>query len=122
MRLRLLLILATAVPMQIAASEEPRACSATERSTYAEQLARAVKSAWRAPEYGQGYSCTAVISLDFRGEVLNVGVEDCSRDELVIRKSVEDAAYDASPLPLPGNRSCLDRTVRVRLEYRAPSR
>ena len=81
-------------------------------------LTQSVQAAWQAPDFGAGYSCVAIVALNFRGEVLDVGVDECTRDELVIRKSVEDAAYDASPLPLPGNRSCLDRKVRLRLDHR----
>ena len=116
--LAIILLLTVIAPLDSGADDQSRACSAAERKAYAEQLAQAVHGAWQPPDFGEGYRCVAIVALNFRGEVLNVGVEECSRDDLSIHKSVEDAAYDASPLPLPGNRSCLDRTMRLRLVHR----
>ena len=118
-KLILLSALSIALSLQLAASDEVQSCTAQERSAYHQQLTQAIHAAWQVPNFDVGYSCTVIVALNFRGEVLNVGVEDCSRDDAAIRKSIEDAAYDASPLPLPANRSCLDRTVRLRLERRS---
>lgn len=74
---------------------------------------------WNAPPLDTDFSCNVIIAQNFRGEVLDVGVEDCTRDDLAIQKSAEDAVYDASPLPLPGNRSCFVRSVRFTLMRRA---
>ena len=112
------LLLLIVAPGYSGAGDESRPCSKAERQAYAEQRVLAVLDAWQAPDYGETYSCTVAIALNFRGEVLNVNVEDCTRNDLAIRKSVEDAAYDASPLPLPANPSCMDRTARITLTHR----
>ena len=44
------------------------------------------------------------------------GVEGCDADLLVTR-SLEYAAYEASPLPLPANRACHEAEIRVRIEH-----
>ena len=113
-----LLLLAVA-QLAFAADDQPELCTKAESFEYIKQLEQAVQASWQAPELESDYSCIVVIALNFRGEVLNVGVDECTKDNLVIRKSVEDAAYNASPLPLPANRICLDRTIRITLRYRA---
>ena len=74
--------------------------------------------AWDVPYPERTIGCTVVIAQNFRGEVLDAGVEACP-DEPLIRKSVEDAAYEASPLPRPENRACQERVLRLRLVHRA---
>lgn len=99
--------------------DERRPCSAAEREAYDEQLRQQLYSSWNVPRANQSYSCSLIIAQNFRGEVLNVGVEKCSEENLAIRKSVEDAAYRASPLPLPENRACFSRTLKIWLTHRA---
>ncbi|MDH3612102.1 MAG: TonB C-terminal domain-containing protein [Gammaproteobacteria bacterium] len=91
-----------------------RDCSSSERATYTSSLRQAVISSWLFPEYARDVQCTVIIAQNFRGEVLNAGVEDCG-DDLKLIKSAEDAAYRASPLPRPANRACFVRKFQVRL-------
>ena len=105
-------------PGDSGADDGNRPCSRNEQQEYIEKRLLAVMDAWQPPDYGETYSCTVAIALNFRGEVLDVVVEDCTRNDLTIRKSVEDAAYDASPLPVPANRACMDRTARITLTHR----
>ena len=97
--------------------DDLRPCSRAEERAYEVALREALTAAWTVPRRDVTFSCTVVIVLNFRGEVLNAGVEDCP-DDAAIKKSVEDAAYEASPLPAPENRNCRDRTTRVRLTHR----
>ena len=93
-------------------------CSEAERSAYIVAVRQALLAAWAGPRSDQNVGCTVVVMQNFRGEVLNAGVEECPEDAL-LRKSVEDAAYEASPLPVPENRACLEPKLRLRLVYRA---
>ena len=68
------------------------------------------------PRPNDAVSCIVMAVQNFRGEVLFAGVEGCDIDALVAR-SLEDAAYDASPLPLPANRACHEAEIRVRIEH-----
>ena len=99
--------------------DSPRPCNSADMDAYRAELQRAVHASWDNPRTTTSATCTIIIAQNFRGEVLNVGVEDCSEDFPGLKRSVENAAYDASPLPLPKNRACFDRTVRLQLEYRA---
>ncbi|MDH3531335.1 MAG: TonB C-terminal domain-containing protein [Gammaproteobacteria bacterium] len=98
-------------------SEERRACSAAEHDAYLSRISDAIYVRWHMPRENSVYSCTIVIVQNFRGEILNVGLERCGED-LAVRKSIEDAAYDSSPLTLPDNPNCLSRTIRVHIAHR----
>ena len=93
-------------------------CSPDEQSAYMTAVRQALLLAWVLPRDDESVSCTVLIAQNFRGEVLNAGVEDCP-DDAELRKSVEDAAYDASPLPVPANRACFEPKLRLRLTHRA---
>lgn len=97
------------------------ACSSLERDAYLGQVRQSVTARWSVPEWARAVGCTVIITQNFRGEVLDARVEDCPEDPR-IRKSVKDAAYEASPLPTPANRACRDRVLRLRLTHgtRAP--
>ena len=57
-----------------------------------------------------------LLRQDFRSEVADVEILTCNDDEL-IRKSAEDAGYNASPLPVPKNRACFSKQITIRLEF-----
>ncbi len=89
-------------------------CSQVERETYLQIMRQELVSNWRVPSRNRNRACTVLIAQTFRGEVLNASVEDCGDDPELIR-SIEDAVYLSSPLPIPENRACFERNVRLRL-------
>ena len=89
-------------------------CSQNDRDAYMQAIQRKLISNWRVPAQHRSVSCTVVVSQNFRGEVLNAGVEDCADDPDLI-KSIEDATYLSSPLPPPRNRACFERELRLRI-------
>ncbi len=93
-------------------------CSDSDRDTYLLSIAQDVTAAWKPPYQDQTITCTVLIRQNFRGEVLNVGIANCG-DNPRIHKSVVDAGYFASPIPLPTNKTCFRRDVIIRIEFRA---
>ena len=114
----LLVLTAPLVAIASDAAEDPVPCTANERATYEFRVRQALMAAWEVPNPDRSIGCTVIIAQNFRGEVLDAGVESCPDDPLV-RKSVTDAAYEASPLPRAENRACQERVLRLRLVYRA---
>ena len=89
-------------------------CPPAERTVWQEAVQRDLVASWHNPRPDELVSCIVVVVQNFRGEVLHAGVEGCDVDEVVVR-SLEDAAYEASPLPRPDSRACFEREVRVLL-------
>ena len=108
-----LLLLTAAARAQFTSVE----CSAEERALYLESVHDAVIAAWKMPYDHRYIACTVLLTLNWRGEVLNVGIANCGDDPRVHR-SVVDAGYGASPLRMPKNRSCFERNVIVKIEFR----
>jgi hypothetical protein len=102
-------LLVAALPA--AAADEP--CTQQQRDEYVDRLQRRISENWRLPSHYREVDCTVVVVQSFRGEVLNATIEDCTDPE--IRKSVENATYLSSPLPLPGNDSCFQREISLRV-------
>jgi hypothetical protein len=92
-------------------------CDAQERALYRESVHDAVVANWKVPYDDRYIACTLLLSLNWRGEVLNVGIANCGEDRRVHR-SVVDAGYSASPLRMPENKACFERSVIVRIEFR----
>ena len=92
-------------------------CSAEEKIQYQESVHDAVIASWKLPYDDRYITCTVLLSLNWRGEVLNVGIAKCGTDAR-IHRSVVDAGYGASPLPMPEDRACRERSVIVVLEFR----
>ena len=111
------IILAIWAPLAVT-EDDFRPCSSSEWDAYLTRVRQVLHENWDAPEKLTSYSCTVSIAQNFRGEVLNVAVDSCSVDDVAVRKSAEDAAYLASPLPLPENGMCARRTLQVRLVRR----
>ena len=93
-------------------------CSDNDRDTYILSIAQDVTAAWKPPYQDETITCTVLIRQNFRGEVINVGIANCG-DDPRIHKSVVDAAYFASPIPLPTNKTCFRRDVIIRVASRA---
>ena len=92
-------------------------CSAAERDAYFDAIEARIFDNWRIPHANRNLSCKVLIKQDFRGEVRDVGIALCGEDPAVHR-SVMNAAYRASPMPLPANKSCFARSVIVTIESR----
>ena len=92
-------------------------CDAAERAAYEEAVRDAVIANWKVPYDDRHITCTVLLSLNWRGEVLNVGIAKCGTDAR-IHRSVVDAGYGASPLPMPDDRACRERSVIVMIEFR----
>jgi len=93
-------------------------CTDAEKEIYIHSIAQDVIAAWKPPYKDRTISCRVLIKQNFRGEVLNVGIANCS-DDPRIHKSAIDAGYDASPIPLPVNKACFSRDIIIRIESRA---
>jgi membrane protein involved in colicin uptake len=110
-----LLVFAGVSQRQTAAAET--GCSAAERDAYFDAIEARIYENWRIPHTNRTLSCKVLIKQDFRGEVRDVGIALCGEDPAVHR-SVMNAAYRASPMPLPANKSCFARSVIVTIESR----
>jgi len=102
------------------AREQLLICSASDRESYFSEIRERLYENWKVPYENRSIACTVLIKQDFRGEVLYVGIANCS-DDPRIHKSVIDATYQASPLPLPKNQACFRRDTIVRIESRSQS-
>jgi hypothetical protein len=105
--------------LAIARDDSPT-CSAADRNNYLSEVRERLYEYWQVPYENRTVACTVLIKQNFRGEVLYVGIAACS-DDPQIHKSVIDAAYEASPIPLPKNRACFERDTIVRIESRSQS-
>jgi colicin import membrane protein len=67
--------------------------------------------AWRQPQTAtRGIVCELIVTQVPGGEVTNARVGNCNGDPLV-RQSIVDAAYRASPLPPPPDPSLFERSL-----------
>lgn len=111
-------ILCLILPLSSAAVGFPfDTCSSKEQSAWREAVKAAVVGNWRVPYEDRYLACTVMLSLNWRGEVLNVGIANCG-DDARVHRSVVNAGYMASPLRMPDNKSCYERNVILKLESR----
>lgn len=115
--IRWLGLLCLVVPLSAAAQFFNRECTDQELAEWREAVQAAVVANWRLPYEERYLGCTVMLSLNWRGEVLNVGIANCG-DDPVVHRSVVTAGYQASPIRMPENRDCLQRNVILRLEHR----
>jgi hypothetical protein len=102
----------------MAAAQLPdKSCSDDELAEWRDAVQATLVANWRVPYEDRYLACTVMLSLNWRGEVLNVGIANCGEDPEVHR-SVVNAGYQASPIRMPENRACLQRNVIIRLESR----
>ena len=106
------------LPLSMAAAQIPdRACGDDELAGWRDAVQAALVANWRVPYEDRYLACTVMLSLNWRGEVLNVGIANCGEDPEVHR-SVVNAGYQASPIRMLENRACFQRNVIIRLESR----
>lgn len=80
---------------------------------YLAQLEDDIKDAWNPPSSARaGIDCVVVVTQTPTGDVLSASVAKCNGDEAV-RRSIERAVFDASPLPKAPNPTLFDRTINV---------
>lgn len=78
---------------------------------YRAELAARIQRAWiRPPTAKAGLKCTVHVTQVPGGTVTGVRVGDCNADP-VVRRSIEEAVYRASPLPPPPDPSLFDRNL-----------
>lgn len=92
----------------------PYSCPAVDMEAYTTVIKQSILASWRPSRGEEAKRCVVVFAQTFRGEVLNVEFEDCAHIATV-RKSIEDAVYLSSPLPLPVNTDCFERTLKISL-------
>jgi hypothetical protein len=92
----------------------PYSCLAADMEAYITVIKQSVLASWRPSRGEEAKKCVVVLAQSFRGEVLNVEFEECAH-EAPIRKTIEDAVYLSSPLPLPVNTHCFERTLKISL-------
>ena len=92
-------------------------CGDVERDAYFDAIETRIYENWRIPVTNQSISCKVLVKQDFRGEVRDVGIALCG-DNPDVHRSVINAVYRASPMPLPANKSCFARSVIVMIESR----
>ena len=117
MRARFAILLVLLPLTQSVAQFPDQGCSNEELSGWRESVQAALVANWRVPYPDRYLACTVMLSVNWRGEVLNVGIANCGEDPLVHR-SVVNAGYQVSPVRMPENRACYERNVIVRLESR----
>ena len=98
-------------------AQEQAVCTDSDREAYLLTISQAVTAVWNVPHTTRTLACTLLIKQNFRGEVLNVDIAKCG-DDPSVHKSVIDAGYLASPLPLPDNKACFARDITVRIVSR----
>ena len=85
--------------------------SADAKAAYMFAIQRRISSKWvRPPTAITGIECTVSIQQLPGGEVLSVSIGACNGDA-VVRRSIENAVRQASPLPSPRDPSVFDRNL-----------
>ena len=112
------LLLCCCLVSPVLADEEPRECTAGVREAYLSEIRKRLYEYWQVPYENRTLRCTVLIRQNFRGEVMDVGIANCT-DDPQVHKSVVDAAYEASPIPRPAVKACLKRDVIVVIESRS---
>jgi hypothetical protein len=92
-------------------------CTNSEREAYFDSIERKIYENWRVPYRNRSMSCKVLIKQDWRGEVRDVGIALCGEDPTV-QRSIINAAYRASPMPMPDNKLCFNESVIVTIEIR----
>jgi len=102
---------------QSVVAETLPSCTKSEREAYFDAIETKIHENWRVPLRNRGISCKVLIKQDWRGEVRDVGIALCGTD-VTVQRSIVNAAYRASPMPMPDNKLCFTETVIVTIEIR----
>jgi len=94
--------------------KSPYNCSAADLEAYVTIIKQSIMANWQPSRGAEARKCVVVFTQSFRGEVLNVGFEECEHVASV-RSTIENAVYVSSPLPLPANTHCFERTLKISL-------
>ncbi len=79
---------------------------------YLALIQQSVERKWQQPPSAvAGIECEVIVQQLPSGDVVDVRVQRCNADE-VVRRSVENAVYAASPLPTPDDTRLFDRYLR----------
>ncbi len=92
----------------------PYSCPAVDMEAYVTIIKQSILASWQPSRGEEAEKCVVVFAQSFRGEVLNVEFEECAH-VATVRKSIENAVYLSSPLPLPVNTDCFERTLKISL-------
>ena len=95
-------------------SKTPYSCLAADMEAYVTVIKQSILASWQPSRGAEAKKCIVVFTQSFRGEVLDVGFEECAHDKGV-RSTIENAVYVSSPLPLPVNTHCFERTLKINL-------
>ena len=80
---------------------------------YVEAIRQKITRNWRRPsKLSADVSCDLSVNQLPTGDVISVRSGDCSGNTL-FKKSVEDAVWRASPLPLPPEIELFDRNIQL---------
>jgi len=99
------------------AADNIPSCTKSEREAYFDSIEEKIRENWRVPYRTANISCKVLVKQDWRGEVRDVGVALCGTD-LVVQRSIVNAVYRASPMPMPDNQLCFNESVIVTIEAR----
>ncbi len=96
----------------LAAEERANAARANgEQAAYAALIRARIEQAWkRPPGTRAGLNCVVHVTQVPGGVVTAVNIGSCNGDG-VVRQSIEDAVYGASPLPVPSNAELFERDL-----------
>src|SRR5882672_5793167 len=100
------------------ADEEHRSAveSGPARDSYIARLRNRIQAAWiKPPSAGAGLDCQVELTQVPGGEVTKARVTQCNGDA-VVRQSIENAVYRASPLPEPPDPALFDSHVVIRFK------
>ena len=83
---------------------------------YIFQIENKIERSWERPLSARpGLDCVVNVVQNVAGEVMSATVQSCNGDEAV-RRSIERAVVQASPLPKPANPALFQRNLRVRFQ------
>ena len=95
-------------------SKSPYNCPAADMEAYITVIKQSILANWQPSRGAEAKKCVVIFTQSFRGEILNVGFEECEHVASV-RSTIENAVYVSSPLPLPVNTHCFERTLKISL-------
>jgi len=102
---------------ETALAKKRRTEEAILRNRYHMNIKRRIEQKWRRPKGISGnVVCDVSVIQKPSGEIADVEVTSCSPNDKALRKSVENAIWDANPLPAAPRSSLFDRRLKFRFE------